>query len=276
MSQELLDRELNDCLRSELTWKDVAEGLTKILTGYFIWIAGNLFGLMLVLMPLIQVGFRIQTARLGIGQLWMFYAGLGIISLSGLFACGTILTGKWRCILGASERNGCRWLMFFCMASLFMSVALSVLSSLAGVKVQPEFHRGVVGFQQMRFSTVGVIYNLCTVGLSMAYTCAFALFLRAAAQCMDSRWHVRMVDLFLAFFVPLTLATVYLIYKQLTSQELLLKPFLLVGAGWVVCYVFWLTMIALVRSCILKTIKRVREPMAYTTVAAPKRNLSYS
>ncbi len=81
----------------------------------------------------------------------------------------------------------------------------------------------------------------------MAYTCTFALFLRSVAQCMDSRWHVRMVDLFLSFFVPLAMASVYLAYKLLTSENNVLSMALLVGVGWIACFVYWLVMIVLVR-----------------------------
>jgi hypothetical protein len=279
MSQAVLDRELNECLCVELGWKDVAKGLTKILVGYGIWVGGNLFGLMLVLMPLFAVGFKMEEARLKVGQLWMFYAGLGILSVAGIFACGVIMGGKWRCILNAPERNACRWLMFLCLASMAMSLALSLLSSLSGVKVQPEFSRGVVGLGQLRFTTAGVIFNLASVGLSMAYVCSFALFLRSVAQCMASRWHVRMVDLFLSFFVPLTLASVFLIYKLVMGDQHVIKPLLMVGVGWFLCFLYWLTIIALVRSCILKTVERVREPMAYMAMdqaSLEKRRHSYS
>ena len=67
---------------------------------------------------------------------------------------------------------------------------------------------------------------------------------------MDSRWHVRMVDLFLSFFVPLTLASVFLIYKVLTTDQNVVKLLLLVAVGWVACFIYWLVMIVLVRSCI--------------------------
>ena len=279
MTQAILDRELNDCLTVERGWAEVASGLTKILIGYAIWIVGNFFGLALVLMPLIEVGFRLQSARLRIGQLWMFYAGLGLLSIVGMLSFGIIMGGKWRCILNASERNGCRWLMFVCLASLAMSVALSILSSVSGLKIQPEFSRGVIGLGRARFTTAGIIFNLGSVGLSMAYTCTFALFLRSVAQCMDSRWHVRMVDLFLSFFVPLALASVYLAYTVLTSEQNVLKLVLLVGVGWVACFIYWLVMIVLVRSCILKTLERVRDPIAFSSLAqakAPRRNLSFN
>jgi hypothetical protein len=279
MSQALLDRQLNDCLTVELGWAEVAKGLTKILVGYGIWIMGSFFGLMLVLMPLIESGFKIESTRLRLGQLWMFYAGLGLLSIIGMLSFGIIMGGKWRCIISASERNGCRWLMFLCLASLAMSMALSVLSSVSGMKVQPEFSKGVIGLGRARFTSAGIIFNLGSVALSMAYTCTFALFLRSVAQCMDSRWHVRMVDLFLSFFVPLALASVYLIYKVLTTDQNVLKLLLLVAVGWVACFIYWLVMIVLVRSCILKTLARVREPMAYSAIVqakAPRRELNFN
>jgi hypothetical protein len=280
MSQAMLDRQLNECLTVELGWPEVAKGLTKVLMGYGIWIIGNIAGLALVLLPLFEVGFKLDSVRLKLGQLWMFYAGLGILSIVGIFSFAMIRAGKWKCVINAAERNHGRWLLFVCLASLAMTAALSVLSSLAGVKVQPEFNRGVAGFGQMRFSTAGVIFNLASGGLSMVYTCTFALFLRSVAQCMDSRWHVRMVDLFLSFFVPLSIASGYVGFKLVTGNLDVTKTLLLVGGAWVGCFFYWLVMIALVRSCILRTLERVKDPMAYSSMAAqakaPKRKYSYT
>jgi hypothetical protein len=88
-----------------------------------------------------------------------------------------------------------------------------------------------------------------------------------------------MVDLFLSYFVPLTLASGFLIIKLLMGDQRMLKPMLLVGVGWIVCFVFWLVMIALVRSCILKTVARVRDPVAFSALdqaSLKKRRLTFS
>src|SRR5687767_13420250 len=66
MSQAILDRELNDCLRVEMSWKEVASGIGKILTGYGIWVGGTLFALMLILVPIIENGFKVPN-RLALG-----------------------------------------------------------------------------------------------------------------------------------------------------------------------------------------------------------------
>ncbi len=279
MSQAILDRDLNECLCVELGWKEVAKGLTKILIGYAIWVVGYVLGVGLVLLPLIQANFKLESTRMGIPQLWMFYAGLGILSVTGMLSCGIVMGGKWKCMINASERNNCRWLLFVCVASLAMSMALGLLSSLAGLKIQPEFSRGVAGLGRMRFSTVGVVFNLSSVGLCMAYGCTFALFLRSVAQCMDSRWHVRLVDLFLSFFVPLTIASVFLTYRVITGDEQMIKPLLFVGVGWIGCFAFWIYMIASVRRCILRTLDKVKDPMAYSALAPgrpQKRDFSYN
>src|ERR1700751_5738057 len=115
--QAILDRDLNECLYVQVGWPEVAKGLAKILLGYGLWIVGNVFGLTLVLLPLFEVGFRMELVRLKLGQLWMFYAGLGILSVVGIFSLGIIMGGKWKCLINASERNGCRWLLFLCLAS---------------------------------------------------------------------------------------------------------------------------------------------------------------
>lgn len=263
--QELLDRELNDYLSLEIGWRHVAQGLTKILIGYLIWVVGNFLGLLLVLMPFVEVGFNLTKAKFTLGHLWMFYAGMGLLSIVGLFSCGWILAGQWKCMLNASERNGCRWLMFLCMTSMAMALGLSILSSLAGLKVGPEFSKGAAGFGQVRYTTLGLIMQIASAILGMLYTGSFALFLRAVAQSMDSRWHVRLVDLFLAFYLPLMIVSVYLSLRIESDFLRILKPLLFVGLGWFVCFVFWLTMIALVRSCILRTNERVRNPMEYST-----------
>ncbi len=276
VTQDMLDRDLNECLTVELGWKDVAQGISKILIGYGVWIGGNVFGLLLVLMPLIQSGFKLNSARFGIEQMWMFYGGLGVLSVVGIIGFGIIMGGKWKCLLHAPERNGCRWQLFLCMACLAMSAALSILSTISGTKVQPEFTRGVAGLAQVRFTTAGVIFNLASVGLSMAYTCTFALFLRAIAKCMDSRWHVRMVDLFLSFVVPLTVASVLLAIKLATGDWSIAKMLIPVGAGWFLCFIYWFAMMFLLRSCIRKTLERVRDPIAYSALKAnaPKRRFA--
>jgi hypothetical protein len=273
----LLDRELNDHLSVELGWKEVSKGLMKILMGYGLWVLGDVIGLILILMPMIAVGFKF-TAHLSLGYLWMFYAGMGLLSVISIFSMGIIMGGKWKCIINASERHGCRWLIFLCLASMAVSAALSILSSLAGLKVRPELARGVAGLMQVQFSSVGIIFNLTSVGLGMLYTCTFALFLRAIAQCMESRWHVRMVDLFLSLFVPLMLATVYLIYRILMGDHNVIRMLLPLGAGWIICFVYWLAMIFMIRSCILKTMENVRDPITYSSISkarAPKPEMTY-
>ena len=43
-----------------------------------------------------------------------------------------------------------------------------------------------------------------------------------------------------------------------------MKAFILVGVGWVICFIYWMVMMILVRSLILKTMERVKNPMEYS------------
>ena len=104
-TQQLLDRDLNECLTVELGWPEVAKGLTKILIGYGIWVAGVFFGAGLVLAPLVQANFKLEHTRLGIGEMWMFYGGMGILSVISIISFGIIMGGKSRKCVSQRSRT---------------------------------------------------------------------------------------------------------------------------------------------------------------------------
>lgn len=268
---DFLDRELNDTLRMEVGWDEVANGLGRILIGYGVWILGTVIGVVVTLTPLFELGAKLKPGRLAIGHLWCVYAGLGILAISSLIAQGLILTGQWKCALNASERGWARWWMFFCLVSLLMGPALSLGSQLGGLQRGPEIARGAAGLEQIKFTTAGMVLQIASYGMGTLYVVAFCMFLQAAAQCMEARQHVLMVNLFLAFFLPLSVLTGYLTVKiTMDPFQLpkLIKPLALSGLGWVASIVLWLGMIALVRSCIKNTMRLVRNPMEYSLVEA--------
>jgi hypothetical protein len=269
---DLLDRDLNDILRMELGWDEVGKGLGRILFGYGVWIFGTIVGVMLALFPLVELGSKLKPERMSIGHLWYVYAGLGLLSVSSILAQILILAGQWKCCLNASERGWARWWMFICLVTLAMGPAMSLGSQLGGLQRAPELARGAAALHQMKYTTVGVVLQVTSYGMGMLYVIAFCLFLQAAAQCMQSRQHVTMVNLFLAFFVPLSCVTGYLTVRLTvdpTQITKMVKPLAFVGIGWAASLFLWLIMIALVRSCIIKTMKRVRNPMEYSLLEAP-------
>lgn len=271
---ELLTRELNDTLRMELGWEEVGKGLTRILMGYGLWIAGIVVGLMITLSPLIELGSKAKPGRtpvVSIGHLWAIYAGLGLISVVSIFANGMILTGLWKCLINTAERNWGRWWVFICLVSLAMGPALSFGAGFGGLSRPPQLARGAAGMEVMRYTTIGVILQLSSFGFTLLHVVSFSMFLQAAAQCMASPWHIRICNLFLAFFVPLALVSAYLAVKVTVDPSQVMKvvkPIGFVILGWGVALFFWLTMMAMVRSCILYTMSLVKTPMEYGDLEA--------
>jgi hypothetical protein len=266
---QVLARELNDTLRMELGWEEVAKGLTRVLCGYGVWVVGGVMGVVLALVPLLEMGTKFRPDKLTVAHMWYMYAGLGLVSVASLFANGLILAGQWKCVLNASERGWARWWMFLCLVTLAMGPALSIASTFGGLQKAPELARGMNGLQQVRYTTVGIILQLTSYGFGILYVVSFCLFLQASADCMRSWKHVRLVNLFLSFFVPLAVVTAYLAVRitvDPTQITKLGKPLMFVGLGWVVSFFSWLLLMALVRGCILQTMGLVRNPLEYSNL----------
>src|SRR5437588_8153263 len=81
-----LSYELNERLRMETGWNDVASGLARVLIGYLVFILGAAVGVAL----LFASAFNWLTggsrgALPSLGSLWLLYIGLGILSVVGTF-----------------------------------------------------------------------------------------------------------------------------------------------------------------------------------------------
>jgi hypothetical protein len=261
-----LSYELNERLRMETGWNDVASGLARVLFGYLLFIVGVLVGVGLVVMSAFNSLFAETTTRTGlpsIGSLWLLYIGLGILSIIGTFGYLIIMGGQWRCLHGASERHGARWLMFFCLTCLFAGPALNIAAGIGGGMTRgPDLQRGARTFREVRFTARARYMQLAGAAASALYTVFFLLFLRAVACCHGSQAHVTLVNFFLVFVAVLLAVTGYVGYLHFNN---LIKedsdPRLYVLAGWGVCFLFYLFLIGSIRSCILQSIARVRSPL---------------
>lgn len=267
---QLLHRDLNNLLLHEPGWPEVSKGLSRLLMGYALWVGGALFGTFLMVLPLLEVGLKADLTRLEAHHFWMLFGGAGIVSLSGLFAYFMILGAQVKCALSSPERWGTRMFMFLVLTCMAMGPVLSLISWAAGLDRPPNLRGGVAGLQHMRYTQIGMILQLASLALGMAYTGCFALFLRGTALCMGSPQHVRLIDFFLSLFVPLTMVTGYLALQfskveRLSEAERFLKPLLFVGVGWVLCFVLWLVLVVAVKILIDRTMRMVRTPMEYST-----------
>jgi hypothetical protein len=263
-----LSYELNERLRMETGWNDVVSGLAKVLFGYLVFIVGTGVGVGLVVLSAYSWLFADGGARAAgrlpsLGAMWMLYIGLGILSVVGTFGYLITMAGQWRCLQGASERFGARWLMFFCLTCLFAVPTLNAAACIGGgLQRGPDLQKGARTFREVQFSPRARYMQLASAAASLLYSLFFLLFLRAVARCHASSAHVTLVNFFLVFvgvLVGLTVYVGYLSFRDMIRPEN--DPRLWILGAWGVCFLFYLFLIGAVRSCIIKSVARVRSPL---------------
>jgi len=198
-----------------------------------------------------------------LGAMWMLYIGLGILSVVGTFGYLITMAGQWRCLQGASERHGARWMMFFCLTCLFAVPTLNAAACIGGgMQRGPDLQKGARTFREMRFSPRARYMQIAGAVASLLYSVFFLLFLRAVARCHASSAHVTLVNFFLVFvgvLVGLTVYVGYLSFRDMIRPEN--DPRLWILGAWGVCFLFYLFLIGAIRSCIVKSLARVRSPL---------------
>jgi hypothetical protein len=248
-----------DNLREEFGWHGVAEGLGKVLLSYAILFGGTLLGIGLAIGALYLALAKDRNAN-DLTHVWVFYIGLGMLSVVGIISYFMLLGGKWRCLIGAPERNHSRWLMFTCMTCIIMGPALNIVVGWTGMEKRPAFKQGVLGFKEIRYSKFGSTMQVASGALGLASQLFFLLFLLATARSFEHKGCINHVNLFLALFVLLIGTTVFL---ALGHRKLLFTPRVLIalGSAWVIASIWYLVVIAKVRNCIIAGMKSIKSPL---------------
>lgn len=283
MSFALLHQErpltTNDHLRREFCWTEVRSGLGRILLGYLIMIGGfMLAGAMLAgaIFKVMKGGGAnpgMAAAKIDIGALWLFYAGLGTISLSCLFGYGSIVIGYWRCLINVPERNGARWLLFTAMTCVIMGPAINTVASFSMEK-GIELKKGPQGLMQIEFTPFAKKLQLAGALASMVSLVCFMLFLRAVALCFDDEFRATHVLVYLFFLGMLFIGSVYLIFTNRPPERLL--PILIaLGLGSVVSFFWYLYLIGSMRRCITYGLSQVRAPLETAPLSSSRSHGSY-
>jgi hypothetical protein len=247
-------------LLAEFGWHRVANGLGRILLGYAIWILGLVGGIAAIV-------YYIQSQE-GAGQHPKksfdagVFLGLGFLAVVSLFSYGLIISGKWRCLMNAPERFAAKWLMFGCLFCLIIGPSMNVFLSVAGEGSANVRHlqKGKAGLANIEFTSATVMMQLASIGLTVASTTFFVLFLRAAALCFQSQACVWLVNLYLMFtclLVGVTVQSILGMSKAVANPELLM---LLLG-GWFIWGLWYLVAIVSVRSMIIQGLSNVRSPL---------------
>lgn len=247
-----LDAELNELLTQERGWLEVSNGLTRILLGWGVLVGGVGLGIGLLVLS----AFLAKPATF-----WAFFGGLAFLSLAGMFSWGTVLAGLVRCMLYSPERHGVRWYIFVCMICLALGPVLNIGSSFLCTTEKADFGRGVEGLRQIKFDSTGrFVQALCMIG-TVGYNVAFILFLRSIGCCFSSPFVARLAELYLACYIGILGATIYLAFFKL--QWLLQHPtFILVLAlSYFLLFAFYMALLIVARVCIRSNLGKVRTAM---------------
>jgi hypothetical protein len=250
---------LNNSLRNEKAWNDVASGLGKVLLGYAVLILGWM----------IAAGFfygcyapMLANKPLKIEHVWYFYIGAAALKVSGLFSWGLILAGQWRCLMSSPERMGARWVIFFCMTCVVMGPVLHMVAWFGGLSTPIKWTGGPQAIQavKLKFTLLG-LYVMCasliTAGL---YKLSFWYYLQTVARCMDATKAWIAVWLFFAAVLGMSGATAWWYFVRLHPNQFVdLAPWIV--GGWVGVAVYWVVMIVIVKIAIEQTMSLVFDPM---------------
>lgn len=261
---EAPELDLNDRLRMEKGWGEVGEGLSKVLFGYAVLIAGVTLGVGMILISvngLAETGVQ-KAAKPSNFSLWMFYLGGGILSVIGVITYSIIVGGQFKCMMGAAERNGARWFMFMCIACIFFGPAFEFASGVSNWETMRELRKNPHAMSEIKLNPMGQWLHLIGFCISMLYPLCFLLFLRAVAVCLHADAHVMVINVFIALALVMVAATGFLLYLHPPGGKPIPPPqALMVAGGWGVLLLLYIGIIFVMRGCIYTTIGQVRSPL---------------
>jgi hypothetical protein len=256
--------EFNERLRMETGWADVAGGLSRVLFGYALLVFGTALGIGLAVIALHELGldFFKKGARGNMSYVWLLWIGISILSLTGLFSFGLVVSGQFKCLLSVSERHGARWFMVLCVACLFMGPIFQVATCISGWQAFQELRNNPAKFQEMQLNTVAQWLQMTALVVSMLYPLCFCLFLRATAVCLRVDWNVMAVNVFLLVGAGLFAATFMAMFQHpIGGRRLPWQENIMLNLGWFAMAIGYVVLIALTRINIHRVISKVKSPL---------------
>lgn len=251
--------DLNQSLRNEKAWSEVAGGLGKVLFGYgalvFGWFVAAAF-LYAAFAP------ALTGKQTKIEHVWYFYIGAAALKLSGLASWGLILAGQWRCLMNSPERNGARWVIFICMTCVAAGPVLHILGWLAGTSTPIRWMGGpqAIAGVKVRFTTMGLYLMSASLITSWLYKLTFWYYLQTVAGCMGAKKARFFVWMYFAVLFGAAGFTGWWLTGNLHANQLK-DMFPYVIGSWVFVALYWVMQILVVKIAIDQTMSEVYDPM---------------
>jgi hypothetical protein len=227
----------------ETGWREVSKGLKLVVRGYCVLVAGGTLGPLLIwlagegnwLAPGLNSAEQDRETLLLLGVL--------MLGLTALVSYGLVLSGQWRCLTYAPERQNAKELMYVCLNCVVVASLLNVVGiCLGGPQALAVMSQGWDDLGTRDTWGAGLLLQLGSAAFGLIGSLVFSQFLRNVASCFNDQIRVRRVDLNLAFVGLLfggSIGTLFCV-QPLTSKAQLL-PWL--AAGWLVCFAWHLWLV---------------------------------
>jgi hypothetical protein len=247
-------------LRLEAGWLEVGRGLTKILVGCLLLIGGPVVAVSLCVLLVVSLpGKPITKANLLAFEA-VFWLGVAIVVLCGIFGYWKILAGVWKCLKHAPERCGARWLMFCCMTCMTMGPALNMAFGWGCVKRAPTFQRGPDGLKLLQLDESFRVKQVACITIFLTSLALFILFLRSVARCFGDTGRVTHVTVYWIVW-GLFLGWAGYVFVLNPDELLKLETWVLLGAGFAISFLWCLYLVLSIRLCISSGMQYMRSPL---------------
>jgi hypothetical protein len=259
-------------------WHEVRRGLHGLLLGYLCCFLCLAVFAGLVVFAVLQLTAPKPSISPGdVGTL--LFAGVLVLGLLLLGNYAMLLRGMWRCLMGAPEREGAKWWMFVSMLCTLASPALSVASPLiaegpkarrgapaagSGDKLTAALSREVNDYKGTALAPVmdaRAYLRLAGNLIGLLSGVCFVLFLRAVALCFDAEARARLAELYLLFSLALLAGLLFTLFGPSLSVVTRVRMLLLVGAGQLLAFLWYLGLIVSTSVCIAEGLARRRHPL---------------
>jgi hypothetical protein len=269
------DEPVENILRFEIGWKDVASGLGKILFGYFMLVLtlGIVVGLVLYLAATAMA--RRPNAQDIILAMWVCYLGFGIVFLLGLYTYIQIIVGHVRCAIHSPERCGARWFIFACILCVVVGPWMGTINSVQmqmstdTAEKKQKLRQELIQHFHGQTAEDGVlaeirrglsITQIASALISMASSLFFVLFLRSIGSCFQETRLTVLADLYLVFSAMLMSMTFYTTFFTRFNQSTV-WVFAAIGVGGLVSAGWYIGLLIYCRVLILTRMNNLRSPL---------------
>jgi hypothetical protein len=232
-------------------WQGISTGLSLVVWGYGILVAGATLGLALLWHVAAKVPLFPWLAPSPENRGLFVLLSVLVLGLTAVLSYGLVLTGLWRCLMNASQQQKSKKFVFVCLNTLLLAAILNVAGvCLDGGRTYTALHRGGEELATFDACSAGNLLHAGGLALGLFSSLIFSQFLRNVAGCFRARSEIQSVDMNLAFVGLMlggSVGTMFWAYRLAFRPEIL--PWIL--GVWLACVVWHLVLVSGVRGCVV-------------------------